>query len=84
MEREVRRRIQVALWAYAYEVHDVSLVPDAVYDKVCREVDLSVDTPRPDLDAWFRTSFDPSTGSWVHTHPDKDGTLAALYRRLTR
>ncbi len=83
VERERRRRIQVAVWAYAYEVHDESLVPDAVYDRVCREVDVSVDTGRPDLDAWFRSEFDPSTGFWVHSHPDRDGALAALYRRLT-
>lgn len=83
VECEVRRRIQVALWAYAYEVHDESLVPDAVYDRVSREVDVTVTTGRADLDAFFRESFDPSTGSWVHGHPDKDGTLAALYGRLT-
>lgn len=67
---EKRRRIQVALWAYAYEVCYENLVPDAKFDEVCRKINLSVATDRPDLDQWFRENFDPSTGLWVRKHPE--------------
>lgn len=67
---EKMRRTHLAMWAYAYEVENVSLVPDAVFDEEARRIDLSVDTDRPDLDAWFRNNFDPDTGVWVHQHPE--------------
>lgn len=80
-ELEKRRRIQVALWAYAYEVEDDSLVPDHVYDMKCREIDLSKSTGDAEMDKWFRENFDPSTGVWVHKHPGIK-RLAEIYRNI--
>lgn len=79
---ERQRRVNIALWAYAYEVEFSPLVSDAVYDHAARQIDLSQATDRPDLDAWFREHFDPSTGMWVHRHPELD-KLAALWRAAT-
>jgi hypothetical protein len=79
-EIETRRRIKLAIWAYAYEIENVSLVPDCVYDVECRLVDLSVATARGDLDAWFCSSFDPSTGMWIHHHPELN-KIQQLYRK---
>lgn len=58
-------------------------MPDAVFDREALLVDLSVDTGRPDLDAWFRREFDPSTGMWIAKHPELN-KVAALYGRLSR
>lgn len=76
--RETRKRILVALWAYAYEVANDPLVSDAEFDALAKEIDVSVGTARPALDAFFRNEFDPSTGQWVHRHPEI-GKLAAMY-----
>lgn len=78
---EIKRRINVAVWAYAYELENDSLVSDQRFDSECRLVDLSIDTGRPDMDAWFRANFDPCTGQWVHAHPDKNG-LHRIYLLL--
>ncbi|AKM09379.1 hypothetical protein [Croceicoccus naphthovorans] len=80
VERERRRRIKLAVWAYAYEIKSNPLVPDGVFDEEALKVDLSVDTGRPDLDAWFRANFQPHTGSWVWRHPEP-GKLNRLYRQ---
>ena len=83
LEIERRRRIQVAVWAYAYELEDDSIVSDAVFDETCRQIDVSMDTDRPDLDLWFTMNFNPSTGMWVHNHPDLP-KLREIYLRLRR
>jgi hypothetical protein len=64
--------------AYAYEFRDTSIISDAEYDKLSLEVDLSVDTRRPDLDKFWRENFSPSTGQWIHKHPELD-RLSQLY-----
>lgn len=75
VSEEIRRRIRVAVWAYAYEALHESLVPDHVFDAECRKVDLSVSTSyegrdNSAIDAWFRKEFDPSTGCWIwKQHP---------------
>ena len=38
VERERRRRINVALWAYAYEERDDPIVDDATFDRVSYEI----------------------------------------------
>lgn len=81
-EIQKRKRINVALWAYAYEIKDDPMVSDAMFDKVCTEIDLAIATDSIELDAWFFLHFDPCTGQWVHSHPELD-KLAALYDRLT-
>ena len=79
-ERQVWLRIRLSVAAWAYEVHDVSIMPDTDFDRLCMEVDPKVSTGNRKLDKFFRESFDPSTGQWVHKHPEK-GKLEGLYRR---
>jgi hypothetical protein len=76
-EIERRRRIRVAVWAYAYEVLDVSLVCDHRFDAECKLIDPTVLTGKPRLDQWFAKEFAAHTGQWVHKHPDLKH-LAAL------
>lgn len=82
LEEERRRRAQVSLWAYAYEVHSDPIVSDDVFDRVCEQVNLGIATDRPELDLWFRENFDPCTGSWVYNHPDLK-RLEELYLLIT-
>ena len=42
VEVERKRRINLALWAYAYEVQDDPLVDDATFDREARLVDPSI------------------------------------------
>lgn len=71
-EIERRRRIRLTVWAYAYEVFDVSLVSDERFDSEAKLVDVSVSTGHRQLDAFFRKHFADYTGQWVHKHPDRN------------
>lgn len=84
-DEEIERlhRIQVAAWAWAYEVESDPIVEDAEFDRVCRLIRPAMSTGRPDLDAFFRTQFNPSTGMWVHHHPEKH-KLARVCRAMRR
>lgn len=79
-EVERRRRILLSVWAYAYEIEDTSLVSDHVFDAEALKVDLSVSTGNTKLDNFFRREFDPSTGVWVHNHPEKTKLKQAFLR----
>ena len=68
---EIRRRIKLSVAAYAYEVHDDSVMSDGEFDQQCLLVDTSVSTGNRKLDNFFKKYFDPSTGSWIHKHPEK-------------
>lgn len=70
--QETRKRIRVAVAAWAYEVLQESIMSDAEFDQLAQSIDLSIDTRRPDLDKWFRKNFQAYTGSWVHGHPDRN------------
>lgn len=69
IEEEIERRENVSLWAYAYEIQFDSLVDDHHFDRICREVQPNLDTGIGDVDEFFRTVFDPCTGSWIYHHP---------------
>lgn len=71
VSEETRRRIRVSVAAYAYEILGESIMSDGEFDDLCKQIDLSIATRRPDLDEWFRTNFEPHTGMWIHTHPEK-------------
>lgn len=71
VEVERMRRIRVAAWAYAYEVESTSIVDDTTYDQEARLICPEIATGHAVLDEFFRTEFAPSTGMWVHKHPEK-------------
>ena len=73
VEIERKRRIDVASWAYAYEVLNESLVDDFTYDAECKRINVNINTGNRKLDKFFKEKFDPSTGMWVHQHPDIEG-----------
>lgn len=80
-EIERRRRIFLAVWAYAYEFENDSLVTDDVFDKECLLVDPAMSTGHEELDQFFRTEFSPCTGQWIHNHPELP-KVKAMYQRI--
>jgi hypothetical protein len=82
IEIERRRRIRVALWAYAYEILDDPFVPDARFDEECLLVQPDMDTGHTVLDRFFRTHFKPYTGQWVRRHPELKKLDRLAGRRL--
>ena len=71
VDLETRHRIRLSVAAYAYEVMGQPIMTDAEFDKLAKQIDLSINTRRPDMDKWFRENFEPHTGMWIHTHPEK-------------
>ena len=80
VEKQVRLRIKLSVAAYAYEKCDESIMSDAEFDKQCLLVDPSIETGNKKLDNFFKKKFDPSTGQWIHKHPELD-KIAELYKK---
>lgn len=83
MEIEKRKRINVALWAYAYEVRNDSIVTDGEFDRVALEINVFARTDNEEMDTFFQWEFSPDTGVWVHQHPNIAG-LERIYKSLNR
>ena len=79
---ERRKRIRLALFAFAYEFENTSLVSDATYDSLSREIDVKKSTGNRKLDKFFRDKFIPDSGMWVRDHPEL-GKLRKLYDRVS-
>lgn len=73
----------MAVAAYAYEIENDSIMTDAEFDSLSKEVDVSISTGNRKLDNFFKKHFDPSTGVWVHMHPEK-WKLRGLYLRYRK
>lgn len=80
VEKERRRRILLSIYAYAYEKCDDSLISDGEFDKMCLQVNPKLETDNKKLDDFFKNEFDPSTGQWIHKHPELH-KIAELYRK---
>lgn len=81
VEVERRRRIQLSLWAYAYEIESNPIVSDSVFDEEAKKVNLSIDTGNLKMDKWFKENFQPYTGSWIMKHPELD-KIKNIYERI--
>lgn len=80
IEREVHRRISVAVAAYAYEIKDTPIMSDYVFDRLAQSINPRMGTCHPLLDEFFASKFSPMTGMWIHEHPELP-KIAQLYRR---
>lgn len=65
-----RLRIRLSVAAYAYEFESMSLMADEDFDGDCRAVKPEIETGHPVMDEFFKTEFSPSTGMWIHKHPE--------------
>lgn len=65
-------RIKVAVAAWAYENNHRPIMSDQAYDELSKLVDAerNIATGNHRLDRFFQRHFDPSTGLWVHKHPN--------------
>lgn len=84
LEREVRRRIQISVAAYAYEILDAPVISDWMFDKIAQAVNPQMGTCHPLLDEFFAAHFSPMTGMWIHRHPELDGIRQVYERYNTR
>jgi hypothetical protein len=80
VEIERRKRIKIALCAYAYEFEDDPIVDDGTFDELASQIDKSVVTGNELLDKFFKNKFEDCTGQWIHQHPELD-KLRVLYGR---
>jgi hypothetical protein len=82
VEKERKRRISISLYAYAYEYENDSLVDDATFDELSRQINPNMKTGHDVLDKFFAEEFEPDTGMWIRKHPDLHGVkfLYEAYR----
>ena len=83
IEIERHKRIKLSVAAYAYEVHNNSIMSDADFDKLALEINLNTFTENNIMDKFFKDEFNPYTGQWIHKHPNKVG-LEKIYIKYYR
>lgn len=81
LEIERRKRIRATLAAYAYEFESHSIMTDTEFDKLCLSIEPEIRTGKRVLDLFFKTSFSPYTGQWIHDHPELE-KVKACYDRV--
>lgn len=79
--REIRNRIRLSLASYSYEFHDDSLMTDAEYDKLSREINPNEKTGNELIDRFFREEFMVDSGMWIRKHPEL-WKLKHIYKTL--
>ena len=77
---QIRIRIRLSVAAYAYEYKNTSIMSDAQFDWLSKQVDTTVYTGYRKLDNFFKKHFESDTGMWVRKHPDKQG-LRTIYEK---
>jgi NAD-dependent DNA ligase len=80
INQEIRNRIKLSVAAYAYEMEDDSIMSDADFDNLCREIKVNETTGNEKMDNFFKTEFNPSTGQWIHKHPELN-KIAEIYKK---
>lgn len=68
--KEIRNRILISVYAYAYEFRNESLIDDYEYDKLAQEIDVNVSTNNMMLDKFFNDCYVSYSGSWILKHPE--------------
>jgi len=68
--KEIRNRILISVYAYAYELCNDSLVSDYEYDRLAQEIDVNVSTNNIILDRFFKNRYVSYSGSWISIHPE--------------
>ena len=71
INQEIRNRIRLSVAAYAYEYKDDSVMSDADFDELSKQIDVTVKTGNRKLDNFFKKHFQPDTGMWIRKHPER-------------
>lgn len=80
VEQEIRRRVQLSVMAYAYEIEDNPIASDFTFDWLATRINRKLTTGHPLLDEFFIAKFSPMTGMWIHDHPEL-GKIKRIYTR---
>lgn len=80
IEHETRRRIRLAVAAYAYEVASSPIMEDHQFDLLAQTINPKLGTCHPAIDEFFAHQFSPMTGMWIHDHPELGG-IRKIYER---
>ena len=68
--QEIKNRIRLSIFAYAYEFMNDSLVDDAEFDRLSQEIDLTINTGNEEMDSFFAREFIADSGMWIRKHPN--------------
>ena len=79
VSQEIRNRIKLSVYAYSYEFLAVSLVDDHAFDALAYSIDTTIKTGNEKMDKFFEEEFHPSTGMWIHSHPERH-LIANIYK----
>ena len=71
INQEIKNRIRLSVAAYAYEYKDDSIMSDADFDELSKQIDVTVKTGNRKLDNFFKKHFQPDTGMWIRKHPER-------------
>ena len=81
--QEIKNRIRLSIFAYAYEFMNDSLVDDAEFDRLSQEIDLTITTGNEEMDSFFAREFIADSGMWIRKHPELD-KIKGLYENFYR
>jgi hypothetical protein len=81
--QEIKNRIRLSVYAYAYEFMNDSLVSDAEFDRLSQEIDLTINTGNEEMDSFFAREFIADSGMWIRKHPNLD-RVKELYENFYR
>lgn len=82
INNEIRNRILLSVYAFAYEIKHESMVSDYEYDLLASKIDVNVSTNNKILDEFFRECYTPDSGMWITKHPELD-KVNRLYQFIT-
>lgn len=83
INEEIRNRLKISVYAFAYEIKHDSLISDYEYDLLAKKINVNVSTNNKLLDEFFRDCYTPDSGMWVTKHPEL-GKLNKLYEKIIR
>ena len=81
--QEIKNRIRLSVYAYAYEFMNDSLVDDAEFDRLSQEIDLTITTGNNEMDSFFAREFIADSGMWIRKHPELN-RIKGLYENFYR
>ena len=83
INQEIRNRIRLSVAAYSYEYEDDSIMSDGEFDELSKKINPAEKTGNRKLDNFFKKHFEPDTGMWIRSHPERS-KLAHIYKTYYR
>jgi len=80
VNKEIQNRIRLSVAAFSYEYQADSIMSDAEFDALSKQINPEEETGDAVMDEFFRTEFEPDTGMWIRNHPKIRG-IETLYNK---